>query len=81
MRTNKVVNVLMAGGWVGLFSSPRKRIERALLKQNADGWTVRQVLPPNLNPLFILIALLCLAVTCTVYMPLPGYTVMEKDTP
>ena len=80
MKTNKVLNVNFFGGIMGLINSPRKRLEQAVNKANADGWSVRQILPGSLNPLFLIFSFIILFVTLLIYMPLPGYmVVLEKE--
>ena len=76
---NKVVNVSLSGGIVGLFVSPRQRIEEKINSMNAQGYKFVYSLGANSNIIFLGFAIFVLFITCFIYMPLPSYMlVFEK---
>lgn len=80
---NKVVNVSLAGGLVGLFISPRisprKKIEEKINSMNAQGYKFVYSLGANSNIIFLGFAVFVLVITFFIYMPLPSYMlVFEK---
>ena len=76
VKENKVINVKFFGGIIGLFNVPRKRLEKVVQEENSHGWCVRQVLPGNPNPFFMILSFIVLALTVLLYQPLPGYMVI-----
>ncbi|MGL4394600.1 MAG: hypothetical protein ACRCS8_05190 [Brevinema sp.] len=77
---SKVVTINLRGGLLGLFQSPQAKIQQVLEQESIDGWKVKFVLPPNSNPLFILVQLFLFVITVSLYFPLPSYMVLfEKD--
>ena len=59
MKKNIVVNVNLHGGWLVFFTSPRKIIERVMKNYNNQGYNFVFLLPPNPNPLFFIIQIIC----------------------
>lgn len=77
---NKVVKINLMGGVLGLFQSPSHKIQHVLKEENARGWNVKFVLPPNPNILFLVLSVIILLFTFCIYMPLPAYIlIMEKE--
>jgi hypothetical protein len=63
-RTNKIVRVNFAGGFLGLiFGCHRGKLEGAISKQNAEGWNLAEVIPDNPNLVLILLRLILLTLT------------------
>lgn len=80
MKKNIVVNVNLKGGWLWLFSSPRKVIESILENYNNQGYRLVFVLPPKPNPLFIIVQLFCMFITLGFFIPMPSYMfILERD--
>ncbi len=80
MKENKVINVSFIGGIIGLFNTPRRRLEKAIQRANKEGWAVRQVQSGNPNIVFLLLSLILLIITLFLYMPTPGYMViLERE--
>lgn len=80
-QTNKVVNVSLTGGIVGLLGvSPQNSLNRRMKKENADGWRVVQVIPADSGNVFLAIfRLLLLVITLFLYTTTNGYyVIMEK---
>ncbi|MBK9537483.1 MAG: zinc-ribbon domain-containing protein [Flavobacteriales bacterium] len=78
---NKVINVTLTGGIIGYLGvAPRKRLESAIQKQNADGWRVVQVIPADSGNVFLLLLrILILVFTLFLYTPMNGYyVIMER---
>lgn len=79
MKRNMVINVNLKGGFIGLFSSPKNVIKNILENYNNQGWNFVYALPPNPNPLFFIVQLICLVFTLGIYCPLPSYMmILEK---
>lgn len=79
---NKVVNVTLTGGIIGLVGdSPQNSLNRRISKENKNGWRVIQVIPSSSgNILLILLRLLLLVVTLFFYTTANGYyVIMEKN--
>lgn len=72
---SKVVTINLRGG---LFQSPRAKIQQVLEEESVNGWKVKFVLPPNPNPLFIVVQLLLVFITIDIYFPLPSYMILFK---
>jgi hypothetical protein len=80
-QTNKVVNVALIGGIIGQFSSsPQRKLNEAIKRENANGWRVVQVIPADSGNLFLYIyRLLLLTITFLLYTTANGYyVIMEK---
>ena len=80
-QTNKVVNVTLNGGIIGLFSSsPQRKLNEAIKRENANGWRVVQIIPADSGNLFLLIyRLLLLTITLLLFTTANGYyIIMEK---
>jgi len=80
-QTNKVVNVTLTGGLIGLFSvSPISSLNSRIVKENANGWRVIQVIPADSGNIFLYIfRLLLLVVTLFLYTTANGYyVILEK---
>ena len=53
---SKVVNLTLTGGLVGyLWSSPRKRLQQELDRQNKEGWHLAYILNAQSGTLFLMI--------------------------
>lgn len=81
-QTNKVVNVTIASGLIGLFgSSPQNALNNRIKKENANGWRVVQVIPADSGNIFLTIfRLLLLIFTLFLYTTANGYyVIMEKE--
>lgn len=79
---NKVVNVTVTGGIIGLFvSSPQNSLSGRIKMENANGWRVIQVIPAESGNIFLAIyKLLILIVTLFLYSPANGfYVIMERS--
>jgi len=78
---NKIVNVTLTGGIIGLLSaSPQNTLNDAIETENDEGWKVVQIIPADSGNLFLtifrfllLICTLCLFTTANGY-----YVIMEK---
>ncbi len=76
---NRVVNVSLSGGIVGLFISPRQRIENEINYMNEQGYKFVYSLGANSNIVFLGFAIFVLFITLFIYMPVPSYMlVFEK---
>ena len=79
---NKIVNVRLTGGILGLlFSSPQTKLSNAIKDANAKGWRVRQVIPAVSGNLFLwLLRLILLVITLFLFTTANGfYIVLERD--
>ncbi|WP_304238613.1 hypothetical protein [Jiulongibacter sediminis] len=80
-NTNKVVNVTLTGGIIGLIGdSPQNSLNRRIKKENSNGWKVIQIIPSaSGNILLIILRLLILVCTLFFYTTSNGYyVIMEK---
>jgi hypothetical protein len=80
-QTNKVVNVTLIGGIIGLFaSSPQSRLNNRIKIENANGWRVVQIIPAESGNIFLSIfRYLLLIITLLFFTTANGYYVlMEK---
>lgn len=80
-NTNKVVNVTLTGGIIGLIGdSPQNSLNRRIRKENANGWKVIQIIPSaSGNILLIILRLLILICTLFFYTTANGYyVIMER---
>lgn len=80
-QTNKVVNVTLTGGLIGLFTaSPQSSLNNRIKKENANGWRVVQVIPADSGNIFLYIfRLLLLVITLFLFTTANGYyVVLEK---
>jgi hypothetical protein len=78
---NKIVNVTLWGGLVGLFaSSPRQRLAKAIEKENANGYRTIQVIEAaSGNMLLWLLRLILLVITIFIFTTANGYyIILEK---
>jgi len=82
-QTNKVVNVTLTGGLIGMFgSSPQNRLNKIIKKENANGWRVVQVIPADSGNIFLaLFRLLLLIITLFLYTTSNGYYVIMERVP
>jgi preprotein translocase subunit YajC len=81
-QANKVANVTLTGGIIGLFtSSPQNTLNRRIKKENANGWRVIQVIPSASGNIFLFIfRLIILVITLFLYTPVDGYyIIMARD--
>ena len=80
-QTNKVVNVTLTGGIIGLFaSSPQNSLNNTIKRENANGWRVVQIIPADSGNIFLYIfRLLLLIITLFIFTTVNGYyVIMEK---
>ena len=80
-QTNKVINVTLTGGIIGLFiSSPQSSLNNRIKNENANGWRVVQIIPADSGNIFLIIfRLLLLLLTLFLYTTTNGYyVIMEK---
>ena len=80
-QTNKVVNVSLTGGIIGLFSSsPMNALNSRIQAENTSGWKVIQVIPADSGNIFLaLFRLILLVCTLFLYTTSNGYyVVMER---
>ncbi len=80
-QINKVVNISLTGGLIGLFSSsPQNSLNKIIKKENDNGWRVIQVIPSESGNIFLIIfRLLLLFLTLFLYTTVNGYyIIMER---
>ena len=80
-QTNKVVNVTLTGGILGLLAaSPQNSLNSVISQENTNGWRVIQVIPAESGNLFLfLLRLMILVLTLFLYTPANGYyLILEK---
>lgn len=79
---NKIINVYLAGGIIGILGvSPHLALHKAIKNENANGWKVVQIIPASSGNLFLIILRYILLV-CTLffYTTTNGYYVIfEKN--
>lgn len=77
-QSNKVVNVSLTGGIIGMFSSsPRNVLNSRIQNENASGWKVIQVIPADSGNIFLTVfRLLLLICTLFLYTTSNGYYVI-----
>lgn len=79
---NKVIEVPLTGGLIGLFvASPHRALHNAVARENAEGWRVVQVIPAASGSIFyFLLRNLLLLVTLFLYTFDPGfYIFLERN--
>lgn len=81
-QNNKVVNVTLIGGLIGLFgSSPQNRLNSRIKKENSNGWRVIHIIPADSGNIFLTIfRLLLLIITLFLYTTANGYYVIMERT-
>jgi hypothetical protein len=81
-QTNKVVNVTLTGGIIGLFgASPQNSLNNRIKRENADGWRVIQVIPADSGNIFLAIfRFLLLVITLFLFTTTNGYYVIMERT-
>lgn len=82
MKISKVITVNLMGGIIGfLASSPKKELNQAIQRHNANGWRVVQIIPADSGNFFlILLRILLLLVTFFLFTFSNGYyIVLEKE--
>jgi hypothetical protein len=80
-QSNKVVNVTMIGGIIGLLAnSPIFILNNVIAKESSKGWKVIQVIPAESGNVFLVIfRLLLLLITLFLYTTANGYyIILEK---
>ncbi len=81
-KNNKVVNVTLKGGLIGMLAdSPQNALNRKIKQENENGWKVIQIIPSSSgNILLMIFRLLLLIVTLTLFTTANGYyLIMEKE--
>lgn len=77
-QLNKVVNVTLTGGIIGLLgSSPQNALNNMIKKENASGWKVIQVIPADSGNIFLaILRLIILILTLFFFTTVNGYYVI-----
>jgi len=81
VQLNKVVNVTLVGGIIGLIGvRPNNALNSRIKKENANGWRVIQIIPSSSgNLLLSILRILLLIVTLFLYTTADGYyVIMER---
>jgi len=81
IQLNKVVNVTLVGGIIGLIGvRPNNALNSRIKKENANGWKVIQVIPSSSgNLLLSLLRVVLLIITLFLYTTADGYyVIMER---
>ena len=74
---NKIVKVRLMGGIIGLFSSPKDRLENEMKSANAEGWRTVQIIPQGSgNILVIILRLILLLMTIFLFTLAQGYYII-----
>ncbi len=82
IKNNKVVNVTLKGGLIGMLAdSPQNTLNRRIKQENEKGWKVIQIIPSSSgNILLMIFRVLLLIVTFTLFTTANGYyLIMEKE--
>ena len=82
MKTNKVVQINLMGGLLGLiFTNPRRALERRIHDENVDGWNCTYFVPhQDTNILVTILKIAVLILTLFLFTWGAGYMVLfEKD--
>jgi hypothetical protein len=76
--TNKVVRISLSGGLIGLLATdPRRAIEDAVSRENAEGYHCHQIVPhSSRNLLVILLQILVLMLTLGLWTWTGGYILL-----
>ncbi len=80
---NKVVNVPLTGGIIGLLSElPASKLNKSIARENANGWKVVQIIPAASANIFIaILRIVLLIMTFLLYTTNDGYYIsFEKQT-
>ena len=80
-QTNKVVNVPLTGGIIGILaSSPQSTLNKRIQLENAKGWKVVQIIPADTGNMFLLFfRLILLLITLFLFTMVNGYyIILEK---
>jgi len=83
IQLNKVVNVTLVGGIIGLIGvRPNNALNSRIKKENANGWKVIQVIPSSSgNLLLSILRVILLIITLFLYTTADGYyVIMERIT-
>lgn len=77
-QLNKVVNVTLTGGIIGMLgSSPQNALNNRIKKENANGWRVLQVIPADSGNIFLaILRIIILCLTIFLYTTANGYYVI-----
>lgn len=81
IQVNKVVNVTLTGGIIGLLAdSPQNSLNNRIKKENENGWRVIQVIPADSGNIFLtILRLLILVFTLFTFTTANGYyIIMER---
>lgn len=81
-QINKIVNVTLIGGIIGLFVvSPQNALNNRIRKENLQGWRVVQIIPAASGNIFLFaLRLAILVLTLFLFTPSDGYyIVMERN--
>lgn len=82
-QKNKVVNVTLTGGIIGLFvHSPQFALNRKLKEENANGWVAVQIMPASGGNIFLnILRFAMLVLTLFLYTTSGGYyIIMERKS-
>jgi len=77
---NKVVNVDLTGGLIGLFfEAPAYKLANVIARHNAEGWYVVQVIPSKSgNIMLYVMRILLLILTLLLYTTSNGYYIIFR---
>ena len=81
VEINKVINVSLNGGIIGLLSeSPQRKLNSRIKKENINGWKVTQIIQADSGNIFLAIfRLLLLIITLFLFTTVNGYyIILEK---
>ena len=81
VQLNKVVNVTLVGGIIGLIGvRPNNALNSRIKKENANGWKVIQIIPSSSgNLLLSILRVILLIITLFLYTTADGYyVIMER---
>ena len=80
--SNKIVNVTLTGGIIGLLSdSPQNALNTKIKSENSKGWKVVQIIPADSGNLFLSIFRFLLLV-CTIFLFTTAngyYVILERE--
>jgi len=82
MKKNKVLNITLKGGIIGMLAdSPQNSLNKNIEKVNEEGWRVVQVISAASGNLFLAIwRIFLLVITLFIYTTANGYyVVLEKE--
>lgn len=83
IKENKVERIALSGGILGaLLTNPKRALNNAIKKENANGWVCKEIIPHSTNN-YAIIILQLLILVCTLFLWTfgAGYLILfEKDS-